>query len=75
MCAIVFRQIKLRSCPKICWYVLVLLILKVDVSVPPEAQVDVSATFVLKKTVVLVPLELQADVSIPLLLKRMFQYI
>jgi hypothetical protein len=48
MCSIVFRQIKLQSCPKISWYVLVPLIHNVDVSVPPEVQVGASATFVLK---------------------------
>ena len=42
-----FRQLKLRSCSKISWYVLVPVILKVDVWVPLEIQVDVSATFVL----------------------------
>ena len=46
MCAIVFRQINLRSCLKISWYVLVPVILKVDVSMLPEVQVDVSAPLV-----------------------------
>jgi hypothetical protein len=49
MCAIVFRQIKVQSCPKIIWYDLVPLILEVDVSVPLEVQVGVSAPLVLKK--------------------------
>jgi hypothetical protein len=48
MCSIVFRQIKLRSCPKISWYVLVLLIHKVNVSMPLELYVDISPTLVLK---------------------------
>jgi hypothetical protein len=48
MCAIVFSQIKLRSCPKIRWYVLVPIILKVDVSMLLEVQVDVSAPLVLR---------------------------
>jgi hypothetical protein len=48
MCAIVFEQIKLRSCPIICRYVLVPLILKVDVSMLLEVLVDVSAPLVLK---------------------------
>jgi hypothetical protein len=48
MCAIVFRQIKLRSCPKISWYDLVPLILKVEVSMPLEVQVDVSRPLVLR---------------------------
>jgi hypothetical protein len=48
MCAIDFRQIKLRSCPNISWYVLVPLILKVDVSMLLELQGDVSAPLVLK---------------------------
>jgi len=48
MCAIDFGQIKLRSCPKICRYVLVPLILKVDVSMLLEVLVDVSAPLVLK---------------------------
>jgi len=47
-CAIVFRHLKLRSCSKISWYVLVPHILKVDVAVPLEVQVDVSAPLVLK---------------------------
>ena len=51
MCAIVFRRIKLRSCPKICRYVLVPLILKVDVSMLLEVLVDVSAPLVLKSVV------------------------
>ena len=41
MCAIDFRQIKLRSSPKISWYVLVPLMIKVDVSMPLEIQVNV----------------------------------
>jgi hypothetical protein len=47
MYATIFRQIKLRSCSKISWYVLVLLIHEVDVSLPLEVQVDVSAHLVL----------------------------
>ena len=52
MCAIVFRQFKQLSGPKISWYVLVPVILKVGVSMPLEVQVDVS-----------VPLEQKFDVS------------
>jgi len=48
MCVIVFRQIKLRSCPKISLYVLVPVILKMGVSLPLEIKVDVSAPLVLK---------------------------
>jgi len=48
MCAIVIRQIKLRSYPKISSYVLVSVILKVEVSIPVEIQVNVSAPIVLK---------------------------
>jgi len=36
MCVSDFRQIELRSCPKISWYILVPLIIKVDVSMPLE---------------------------------------
>jgi hypothetical protein len=74
MCAIVFRQIKLRSCPKIIWYILVILILKVGILIPLEIHVDVSAARVLN-FVVSVSLELHLDVSIPLVLIRMFQYL
>jgi len=48
MCVSDFRQIKLRSCPKINWYILVPLILKVNVSMPVELQGDVSAPLALK---------------------------
>jgi hypothetical protein len=44
MCAIVFRQIKLLSCSIIC----LVCLLKVDVLIPVETQVDVSAPLVLK---------------------------
>jgi hypothetical protein len=57
----------------------------VDVSVPLEVQVGVSAPLVLKKTVVSeslelkvdvsMPPEIQVDVSIPLVLKGMLQYL
>jgi hypothetical protein len=42
MCAIVFRQIKLRSWPRISWYVLMSIIIEVDVTMPVELQVVVS---------------------------------
>jgi len=48
MCAIDFRQIILRSYPKISWYIVVHLILKVDVSMPLEVQGDISVPLVLK---------------------------
>jgi len=48
MYAIDFRQTKVRSCPKITWYIVVHLILKEDVEMPLEVQGDVSAPLVLK---------------------------
>ena len=48
MYAIDFRQIKVRSYPKISWYIVLHLILKEDVSMPLEVQGDVSAPLVLK---------------------------
>jgi hypothetical protein len=48
MYAIDFRQIKVRSCPKISWCIVVHLIIKEDVSMPVEVQGDVSAPLVLK---------------------------
>jgi hypothetical protein len=59
MCAIVFGQIKLSYSPKICLYILVPLILKVDISVPPELWLVVSEL----RVDISVPIELQVDVS------------
>jgi hypothetical protein len=48
MCTIVFGQIKLRYSPKMRWYIFVPLMLKVDVLIPAEVQMDVSLTPELK---------------------------
>jgi hypothetical protein len=48
MCAIVFGQIILRYSPKIRWYLLMPLILKVDISMPLKVQVDASVPQELK---------------------------
>jgi len=66
MCAIVFRQIKLRSCPKISFFFLIMVPvkLKVEVSMPLEEQVDVSVPLYLQVDVS-PTLDLQVDVSVP----------
>jgi hypothetical protein len=46
MCAIIFKQIKLRSCPKISKYILLPLVLKLDASIPLELKVEISAPLV-----------------------------